>query len=130
MTPALRIQARPAAGIRRCGVRHPAVAVEHPPGAFTPGQVETLLRDPDLIVTEIAAAEAVELLSIEASVPVAELLGAAMPASSATDVAPGAEEGAAPDQATGEAGADGAPASSSEPTAPATPQPRARKAKD
>lgn len=132
MTPALRIQARPAAGIRRCGVRHPAEAVDHPPGAFTSGQVATLLRDPDLVVEVIAATEegaAVDLLDVEIRVPIADLRGPVMPAVPVTDVPPAAIEGAAAG-GTGEAGADGAPASSSDPAPTAAPAARARKAKD
>lgn len=53
-TPALRIQARPVRGIRRCGVRHPPQAVMHPPGRFTAEEVIILLADPDLVAEVLA----------------------------------------------------------------------------
>lgn len=46
---ALRITAR-RAGFRRAGVAHPAAAVEHPDGSFTPEQIEALISEPMLIV--------------------------------------------------------------------------------
>lgn len=49
-TSLIRITARPAAGWRRCGIRHPAERVDHPADRFTPGQVATLQADPNLIV--------------------------------------------------------------------------------
>ncbi len=50
MTPAIRIRARSSRGHCRCGVRHPPTPTLHPPGAFSPEQVDVLLNDPALVV--------------------------------------------------------------------------------
>jgi hypothetical protein len=50
MTPAIRIRARSPRGHCRCGVRHPPTPTLHPPGAFSPEQVNVLLDDPALVV--------------------------------------------------------------------------------
>jgi len=38
------------AGFRRCGVAHPAEAVEYPDGRFTPAEIKILKTDPMLVV--------------------------------------------------------------------------------
>lgn len=50
MTPAIRIRARSSRGHCRCGVRHPPTPTLHPPGAFSPEQIDVLLADPALLV--------------------------------------------------------------------------------
>lgn len=46
----IRTMSRPSAGIRRCGKRHTPEPQEWPAGTFTHAQIETLKRDPDLVV--------------------------------------------------------------------------------
>lgn len=45
-------------GFRRCGMAHPASAVEHADGVFTKEQIEILKAEPMLVVQEVAAANA------------------------------------------------------------------------
>lgn len=42
-------------GFRRCGMAHPAIAVEHKDGAFTEEQLAILKAEPMLVVQELAA---------------------------------------------------------------------------
>jgi len=49
----IRITAKPAAGFRRCGKHHPAVAVDHPADTFNARQIAQLKAEPQLVVLEI-----------------------------------------------------------------------------
>ena len=69
MTPAVRIQARRAAGHRRCGRRHPAAPVLHPAGTFTAAEIAALLADPVLIVEALDAADAPDASAPSADAP-------------------------------------------------------------
>lgn len=62
MTPAIRIQARSPRGHRRCGLRHLAKPVLHPPGTFSPDDFRTLCDDPRLLV-EIVGDLAMDVLT-------------------------------------------------------------------
>jgi len=42
-------------GFRRCGVGHPATAVEHPDGRFSAAELARLKAEPMLVVHETAA---------------------------------------------------------------------------
>lgn len=68
----MRIQtlSRPAAGIRRCGVRHVPEPTVWPAGTFTEEQLETLLLDPDVVV---------EFVDDEEDEPAAQDAGAGAP---------------------------------------------------
>jgi len=46
------------AGFRRCGVAHPAEAVDHPMDRFSKKQIECLSSDPMLYVHEVDASDA------------------------------------------------------------------------
>lgn len=57
MTKMIRITARPANGFRRCGVHHPAEAIDHPADTFNAKQRAILEAEPQLIVQEIEVVE-------------------------------------------------------------------------
>lgn len=44
-------------GFRRCGVGHPATAVEHPDGRFSAAELALLKAEPMLVVHETAASD-------------------------------------------------------------------------
>lgn len=48
---ALRISAKQD-GFRRCGIAHPAEAVDHPAGTFTEKEIRVLKADPMLVVQD------------------------------------------------------------------------------
>lgn len=50
---ALRITAKPKLGFRRCGVHHPAEAVEFVQGQFSDAQIKVLKGEPNLVVEEL-----------------------------------------------------------------------------
>ena len=54
MPETLRITAKAAYGIRRCGIRHLAVPTDHPVEAFEPEQVAVMESDPDLTVERLS----------------------------------------------------------------------------
>ncbi len=51
----LRISARPEQGFRRCGVLHPAEAVDHPISRFSKEEIARLKNEPKLVVVEMDA---------------------------------------------------------------------------
>lgn len=51
--PVLRITAKPRKGFRRCGVHHPAEAVDHPEGRFSAAEIEVLKAEPNLVVEDL-----------------------------------------------------------------------------
>lgn len=51
--PALRITAKPRKGFRRCGLHHPAAAVDHPEGRFSAAEIERLKAEPNLVVEDL-----------------------------------------------------------------------------
>ncbi|WFE92300.1 HI1506-related protein [Roseibium porphyridii] len=50
---AFRISSKVKAGIRRCGVRHPAEATDYPADRYTSKELEILKSDPDLVVVDL-----------------------------------------------------------------------------
>jgi|GEM_PF-1424855 len=50
---ALRITAKQRKGFRRCGVHHPAAAVDHPEGRFSAAEIEVLKAEPNLVVEDL-----------------------------------------------------------------------------
>lgn len=50
---ALRITAKPAEGFRRCGVHHPANAVDYPEGRFSAAEIRVLKNEANLVVHEL-----------------------------------------------------------------------------
>lgn len=49
----LRISAKLRNGFRRCGVHHPAAAVDHPEGRFSAAEIERLKAEPNLVVEDL-----------------------------------------------------------------------------
>jgi hypothetical protein len=47
-------------GFRRCGMAHPARAVEHPDGAFSPEQLKELQAEPMLVVQVVGIPQVAE----------------------------------------------------------------------
>jgi hypothetical protein len=50
---ALRITAKPRKGFRRCGLHHPAAAVDHPEGRFSETEIALLKAEPNLVVEDL-----------------------------------------------------------------------------
>jgi hypothetical protein len=50
---ALRITAKPAEGFRRCGVHHPANAIDYPEGRFSAAEIRALKSEANLVVHEL-----------------------------------------------------------------------------
>jgi hypothetical protein len=50
---ALRITAKPRNGFRRCGLHHPAAAVDHPEGRFSAAEIALLKAEPNLVVEDL-----------------------------------------------------------------------------
>lgn len=74
MTPAIRVRARSPRGHCRCGVRHPPTPTLHPPGAFSPEQVDVLLNDPALVVDVVGELAMGALTGSEIATVMADVL--------------------------------------------------------
>lgn len=71
----IRTRSRSDAGFRRAGVRHTPDPQEWPEGTFTADQVETLLKDPDVIVEVLGKTSDEEPAPAGETAPAAEQTG-------------------------------------------------------